>query len=195
MSNSSEVKEKRKVGRPTRRSSGCDRHRLLHGEGRLEDLPGVAEVAGVAELHHGGPGGGDQTAGARALHARRGVLPAAPVGQVEVLRVAQRLGAEAEHRRALEGVPVLVGVGRHGGDAGDRVVERRDVVAQLPAEGQDEPAEAGVDVEADAALERQVGQVTDRVDGAVAVVAGRPDRAPPSGRPRGRAPSPRRPGW
>ena len=35
-------------------------HGVLHGERRLENLLGVAQVALVAELHHGGPGGGDQ---------------------------------------------------------------------------------------------------------------------------------------
>ena len=129
----------------------------------------------MAQLHHGGPGGGDEAARARALHARRGVLPPAPVGQVEVLRVAQRLGAEGEDRGALEGVPVLVGVGRDGRHARDGVVERGDVVAELAAEGEDEAAEAGVDVQPDAALEGDVGEVGDGVDGAVAVVAGGPD--------------------
>ena len=56
---------------------------------------------------------------------------------------------------------------------GTRVVERLYLEAELPAEGKDEAAEAAVDVEADAALEGDVGEVADGVDGAVAVVAGR----------------------
>ena len=60
-------------------------------------------------------------------------------------------------------------------DPGEPVVEDRDVEAELLAERQDEPAEAGVDVQADARFDRDVGERTDRVDGAVAVVAGRPD--------------------
>ena len=45
-------------------------HGILHGERRLENLPGIVQVAPVAQLHHGGPGGGDQSAGPRALHTR-----------------------------------------------------------------------------------------------------------------------------
>ena len=56
---------------------------------------------------------------------------------------------------------------------GQAEVEQRDVVAELLAPRQDEPAEAAVDVQADAALEREVGELGDRVDRAVAVVAGR----------------------
>ena len=129
----------------------------------------------MTELDHGRPGRGDQAARARALHAGRGVLPPAPVGQVEVLGVAQRLGAEAEHGRSLEGVAVLVGVGRNGGHAGHPVVEDVDVVTELLAEGQDEPAQAPVDVQPHALLEGDLGQIGDGVDRAVAVVAGRAD--------------------
>ena len=45
-------------------------------------------------------------------------------------------------------------VGRDRRDAGYREVEGRDVEAEFAAEGQEEPAEATVDVEADAALQR-----------------------------------------
>ena len=58
-------------------------------------------------------------------------------------------------------------------DAGDPEVEQRDVVAELLAEREDEPAEAAVDVQADAALEGQRAELLDRVDRAVAVVARR----------------------
>ena len=53
-------------------------------------------------------------------------------------------------------------------------VEDRDVVAQLLAEGQDEAAEASVDVEPDAVLHGEVRQRSDGVDRPVAVVARRP---------------------
>jgi hypothetical protein len=68
-----------------------------------------------------------------------------------------------------------VGVGADGGHARQAEVEHRDVVAELLAPRQDEPAQAAVDVQADAALDRQVAERLDGVDGAVAVVAGRPD--------------------
>ena len=57
-----------------------------------------------------------------------------------------------------------MGVGRDGDDAGDPEVERRDVVPELLAEGQDEAPEAAVDVQWDPALEGEPTEVRDRVD-------------------------------
>ena len=162
------VKLKQNVGLPMIRSSGCDRTAAFIACRGLEDLLGVAPVALAAELHHRRPRRGDQPAGARALDARRHVLAAGPAGQEEVLAVAQRLVAEQQGRRALERVAVLVGVGRDAGDAGDAEVEHRDVVAELLAEREDEPAEAAVDVQADAAARGELAELVDRVDGAVA---------------------------
>ncbi len=85
------------------------------------------------------------------------------------------LSAEGEDRGALQGVAVLVGVGRDRGHAGQAVVEDGYVVAELLAEGQDEAAQAAVDVEADPLLEGQFAERGDGVDRAVAVVAGRAD--------------------
>ena len=146
---------------------------VLHRERGLEDPPRVLDVSGAPVAHHRGPCRREQPARTRALDAGRGVLPARPVGHEEVLAVAERDVAEREHRRALEAVAVLVGVGRDRRDAGHAEVEERDVVAELPTPRKDEAAEAAVDVEADAALEREVGQLADRVDGAVPVVTGR----------------------
>ena len=58
---------------------------------------------------------------------------------------------------------------------GTREVEVRDVVAELLAEREEEAAEAAVDVQPDAVLERELAERRDRVDRAVAVVAGRAD--------------------
>ena len=58
----------------------------------------------------------------------------------------------------LKRVAVLVGVGRDLVTPGHPEVEDRDVVAELLAERQDEAAEAAVDVQADAALERELGR-------------------------------------
>ncbi len=143
---------------------------LLHGFGGLEDLLGVLPVALAAELHHRRPRRGHEPAGPGSLDARRHVLPAAPAGQVEVLRVAVGLVAEQHRRGALEGVAVLVRVRRDARDAGHPEVERLDVVAELLAEREDEPAQTGVDVEADSSFERELPELGDRVDGAVAVV-------------------------
>ena len=68
-----------------------------------------------------------------------------------------------------------MGVGRDRRDAGDREVEGRDVVAELAAEGQEEPAEAAVDVQSDPVLQGDRAEFGDRVDRAVAVVRRRSD--------------------
>ena len=63
--------------------------------------------------------------------------------------------AEQQQRRSLEAVAVLVRVGGDRGDAGHTEVERRDVVAEMLAERKQEAAEAAVDVQPDALLERE----------------------------------------
>ena len=55
------------------------------------------------------------------------------------------------------------------------VVEDRDVVAELLAEGEDEPSEAAVDMEPDPVAQCDLGHRLDGVDGPVAVVARRSD--------------------
>ena len=154
---------------------GVRAHGGDHLVGGLEDLLGVLQVALAAQLHHRGPRGGEQAAAARPVHRRRAVLSTGPLGLVEVLAPTKRRVAERHHGRALQAVAVLVGVRAHRGDARQAVVEHLERVAQLLAEGQDEPAQAAVDVQADAALDRQLGHLADRVDRAVAVVAGRAD--------------------
>ncbi len=142
-----------------------------HLAGRLEDLPGVTPVSGTSEPDHPGPGGGEQPARPRALDPRRQVLPAAPPRVEKVQHVAQRAVAEQQCGRALQAVPVLVGVGGDAGHAGQPKVEHRDVQAQLLTEREDEPAEAGVHVQADAARQGQFRQLRDRVDRPVAVAS------------------------
>src|SRR6185436_2832881 len=75
-------------------------------------------------------------------------------------------------RRALEGVAVLVDVGREGRDAGDPEVPRGDRLAE-PLPPRQEPAtEAGIGVEQHAPFRGGGCQVSDGVDDAVRV-AGR----------------------
>ncbi len=167
--------ERRRAGRPLPHDPqlGLRADDVHHRGGGLEDLLGVLAVALAAQGHHRRPGAGDQAAGARALHAGRHVLAAAPVEQVEVLRLAQRLVAEQQRGAALERVAVLVGVGGDRGHAGHPEVEQRDVVPELLAEREDETAEAAVHVHPDPARRRERRELGDRVDGAVGVVAGR----------------------
>ena len=130
-----------------------------------------SQVALAAQRDQRRPRRGEQAARPRTVDARRRVLAARPVGHEEVLAVAQLLVAEHQDRRALHAVAVLVRVGGDRRDAGEAEVEHGDVEAEHLAERQQEPAEAAVDVQADAALEGQRGQLVDRIDRAVAVVA------------------------
>jgi hypothetical protein len=68
-----------------------------------------------------------------------------------------------------------VGVGRDAGDPRKAEVERRDAEAELLAEREDEATKAAVYVEAGAAREGELGELGDRVDRPVAVVARRAD--------------------
>ena len=149
------------------------RDRGLHPCRRGEDRLGVLAVPLASELDHRGPGRREQPARSGPLDARRAVLTPAPGGLEEILAVAQRLVVEAQHARALEPVAVFVCVGRHRGHAGDRQVERGQVIAELAAERQDEPAQAPVDVEPNPASDRELAERLDRVNGAVPVVARR----------------------
>ena len=70
---------------------------------------------------------------------------------------------------------------RDAGDARDAEVEHGDVVAELLSPRQDEAAEASVYMQADAPRQGEIRHLRDRVDRAVAVVAGRAhhrDRVP-----------------
>ena len=62
---------------------------------------------------------------------------------------------------------VLVVVARDGGDSLDAEVEVRKLGAVLLREGDDEAAEAAVDVQSDLVLERDLGERRDRVNGSV----------------------------
>ena len=68
-----------------------------------------------------------------------------------------------------------MGVGRHRRHTRDREVEGFDRPPELAAEGEDEASKAAVDVQPDAMREGDLSQGADRIDGAVAVVAGGAD--------------------
>ena len=87
------------------------------------------------------------------------------------MAAAQGRGAVEQHRDALGRVRVLVQVDADARDAVDREGPRRRVVEVR----QHPTADAGVDVAADAALDRQGGDLGDRVDDAVGVGGRRGD--------------------
>ena len=68
-----------------------------------------------------------------------------------------------------------MGVGRDRGDTGHAEVEGRDGFTERTPEGQDESAEAAVDVEPDFRRQGHLSELGDRVDRAIAVVACRTD--------------------
>ncbi len=105
------------------------------------------------------------------IHAAR------PVFLCEEHVAAQVLVAEVDGRGALEGITILVRIAGDGGDPRQAEVEHRHVVAQLFDPGQDEAAQAAIDVQANLVLQRQVGELADRVDHTVGIGAGRPSQA------------------
>src|SRR3972149_5800450 len=96
----------------------------------------------------------------------RAVKAPGPVGDREVLVMAELVATIEDDRRALGGVAVLVRVGGDGGDAREPEIERGYVVAQLLGPGEEEAAEAAVGVEADASGPRQLRELLDGVDDA-----------------------------
>ena len=102
--------------------------------------------------------------------------PPGQVGVREVLVLAQLLVAVQQDAGALEGVAVLVRVGGDRGHARDAEVPRRHLVAEALDPREQPAAEAAVDVQADAPRPRQLGELLDRVDEAVRVVAGAADQ-------------------
>ena len=62
------------------------------------------------------------------------------------------------------------------GDARKPEVEARDLVPERLAPGQDEASQTGIDVKTGVVFECEIGEIGDRVDGAVTVVAGGTDQ-------------------
>ena len=142
------------------------------GPQRRSRRPGVGgqtEVAVLAEVVEDGPTGGDGAARPGAGHGRRPVEAAQPVGGDERLQAGQVGIAVEDDRHPLGRVSVLVEVGADGRHPGDGQVPGFGDVAERAEEGEDEPAQAGVDVAEDAPLGGQRRQVGDRVDHALRI--------------------------
>ena len=155
-------------GSPSTRSPAMRRDPPRGSRGRSPGCFVRVQVALLADRHQRRPAGRDQRRPGRLPRERRRAVEAArPVGGGEVLVAAQLEAAVEHHRGALGRVAVLVGVGRHRRHARQAEVERRHRVAELLGPRQHEPAEAGVGVEADAALPGQLARAPDRVDHAV----------------------------
>ena len=89
--------------------------------------------------------------------------------------MAQLLARVHDDRRALGGKSVLVGVARDGGDTLDAEIHLGDGKAGLFHEGEEEAAEAPVDMEADTPAEGDFGKGLDIVDSTVGESGGRAD--------------------
>jgi hypothetical protein len=132
--------------------------------GAVAHLLRLAHVALVAEVPQGGPRAGDGRGRPRPRGGGRPVQAPGPAVEEEPLVPERGRVAVEDDRRALEGVPVLVQVGRQRGDAFDAEVPGRDRFADAGPEGEQPTAEAGVDVHREIAFERDRGEGLDGVD-------------------------------
>ena len=142
---------------------------------RADDLVARRDVAALALRHQAGPAAGDEGPRPRAGDAGRRVHAAGPVGRDEVLvgaqlRVAVEHGAVALGREA-----VLVRVAGDAGHAFEGEVEGRGFEAGAGEEGDEEGAEAAVDVQGEVPLEGEPREGGDVVGDAVREVGGRAD--------------------
>mmetsp|Transcript_62428 Transcript_62428/g.197142 ORF Transcript_62428/g.197142 Transcript_62428/m.197142 type:complete len:260 (-) Transcript_62428:362-1141(-) len=131
--------------------------------------PGVLRVAPLAEVHHGGPGLGDDPAAPRALQGRGDVEALAAVSHGDVREAPERGVPEGHDADAFRRIPVLVDVhgdGRHARDPEvPRLVWPRQLL--LVHVRQEDAAQAVVDVQADSPGHGQLRQVFDVVNDAV----------------------------
>ncbi len=142
---------------------------------RVEHPRREASIAIGAQVGDGGPGAGDRRCRASARGRRRRVQPARPRVVHEHLVPIEVVVAVEHERRALVGVPVLVDVGRHRGDALDVEAPGPDRLAELLPPRQQPSAEARVDVAARPAGRGQRGQLVDGIDDAERIAGSRTD--------------------
>lgn len=147
------------------------------GEGlrRADDLSARVKIALLADGDETRPAGGDEGTGTGARRAGGGVDAARPGRVDEVLVAAELLGAVEEGAVSLGGEAVFVRVAGDGGDALEAEVEGLGLEAGLFEEGDEEGAEAAVDVEGDGFTHGEAGERRDVVDDAVREVGGRAD--------------------
>lgn len=131
---------------------------LFERAGRSHDLVAAVDVSGFAQGHETDPAGGDEGAGPRAGHGRRGIDAAGPGGEDEVLVAAQGAVAIEDDGATLGGEAVFVRVSADASDAWKAEVEAalflvRGGIAGAFKEGDDEGTQAAVDVERDFVLE------------------------------------------
>ncbi len=107
------------------------------------------------EVIQHGPAGSDGPAGPGSAQSRRCIDPAGPIGIDEEL-VPAKLAAPVQHRgNTFRHIAVFMNIHRHGLDAGQSKVKGRNLLIQLPEEGQHVPAQAGIHVEPEVPLRHQ----------------------------------------
>ncbi len=119
-----------------------------------------------AEIMERRPRAGDGAAGTRSDNRRHGVEAARPFVDLEH-RGGGALGVAKEDRRGrLRREAVFVEIGGERGHAGQREIEFRHGIAELPGEGGEKAADAGIDMEPDAAPLGEGAELRDRIDDA-----------------------------
>ena len=154
---------------------GDRRQALFDLVGYFHDGSRGLQVSLLTEGDHRCPGRGAQSAGAAPGHGRGGVDTARPVGHLEELVTPQLQVPVEDDGVPLEPVSEFMSVGGHRGQARETEVENRHLVPQLLDPGKDEPPQAAVDMEADAMLQRDRGQLLHGVYQSVRIIAGAGD--------------------
>ena len=148
---------------------------VLDGDTGADDGVAGVDVAAAADGEEGGPATRDERAGPRAGHGWRAVDAASPVRRDKVLVGAELCGAVEDDAVAFGCEAVFVRVDRDGGYAGLAEVEASSLVvrgwkAGGSEEGEEEGAEAAVDVEGDLIFGGDAGDGGDVVDNACRVI-------------------------
>src|SRR5665811_352968 len=134
---------------------------------RLENRRCGLEIAVLAHRDEGSPCSSEQTPWSTPRE-RGGVVETSRPFRRDVELVPSKIPAAVEDDGGSLGrVSVLVGVCRHGGDAGEAKIEWWNVVAKAFGPREHETAEAGIGVESDAAFACHVRQGGNRIDHAV----------------------------
>lgn len=148
----------------------------LDGLCGADDLMACGYVAAFALGHEGGPAAGDEGAGTGARDAGGGVHAAGPVGGDEILVGAEGGGAVEDGGVALGGEAVFMRVAAYAGDAFEGEVEGFGFEASAGEKGDEEGAEAAVDVEGELAFQRKARKRRNVVDDAVGKAGGGADK-------------------
>ncbi len=145
----------------------------LERAGGLHHLAGQPQITVLAEIMEDGPGRGDDGARPRTGDRGRAIGPGAPGVEHEPRPLLERGVAIEDERAAALAEPVFVDIRRDRGNSRQGEVERRNRFPQPAEERKGEGADGAVRMQMHPALERQLGELRERIDGAEGVVGRR----------------------